>query len=219
MAESRDITAEDARTAAQCEADVGVEHVAAVYANGLLDTTERAGQTAAVVGDFDAVVSEVLDAFPKLETVLASVLVSPEEKSAILDRVLAGRVSPLFLHFLKVVARHGRLDCLRAIHRETHILFDRLRNRIPVRLTTAEPLGPDSLRRIAESLRDKLGGEPVFQQETDPRLIGGAVLRVGDTVHDGSLANQLQNLRQQMIESTAHEIQSRRDRFRNPAGN
>ena len=73
--------------------------------------------------------------------------------------------------------------------------------------------------QIAESLRGKLGGEPVFEQETDPSLIGGAVLRVGDTVYDGSIANQLQNLRQQMIDRSAHEIQSRRDRFRNPAGN
>ena len=76
-----------------------------------------------------------------------------------------------------------------------------------------------AVEHIAESLRAKLGGEPIFQQETDPSLIGGAVLRIGDTVYDGSIANQLQNLRQQMIERSAHEIQSRRDRFRNPAGN
>ena len=55
MAESRDITAEDARTAAQIEADVGVEHIADVYAKALLDTTEQAGQTAAVIEEFDAV--------------------------------------------------------------------------------------------------------------------------------------------------------------------
>ena len=42
MAESRDITAEDARTAAQIEAEVGAEHIADVYAKALLDATERA---------------------------------------------------------------------------------------------------------------------------------------------------------------------------------
>jgi len=219
MAESKDITAEDARMAAQIEADVGVEHIADVYAQALLAATENAGQTVAAIEDFDAVVTEVLDRFPKLETVLASILVSPDEKSALIDRVLGGRASPLLVIFLKVVAHHGRLDCLRAIHRQTHAAFDKLRNRIPVRLSTAEPLSAAAIEHIAESIRVKLGGEPVFQHETDPALIGGAVLRIGDAVYDGSIANQLQNLRQQMIDRTAHEIQSRRDRFRHSAGN
>ena len=52
-----------------------------------------------------------------------------------------------------------------------------------------------------------------------PALIGGAVLRVGDVVYDGSIANQLQIIRQEMIDRSVDEIQSRRDRFRNPAGN
>jgi F-type H+-transporting ATPase subunit delta len=219
MSETKDITAEDARTAAQIDADVGVEHIARVYAKALLDTTERTGQTAVTLEEFDAVVNDILDGFPKLESVLGSALVSPEEKAGVIDRVLKGRVSPILVNFLKVVSQHGRLDCVRAIHHETRLMYDRLRNRIAVKLTTAEPLSAAAVEHIAESLRIKLGGEPVFQQEVDPELIGGAVLRVGDTIYDGSVANQLQNLRQQMIERTANEIQSRRDRFRNPAGN
>jgi F-type H+-transporting ATPase subunit delta len=219
MAESKDITAQDARTAAQIEADVGVEHIADVYAKALLDTTEKAGQTAAAIDEFDAVMAEVLDRYPKLEAVLASLLVSPEEKATVLDRTLKGRVSPVLVNFLKVVARHGRLDCLRAIHYQTHAMYDVLRNRIPVRLSTATPLSAAAAEHIAQRLRIKLGGEPIFQLETDPSLIGGAVLRIGDTVYDGSVANQLHNLRQQMNQRSAHEIQSRGDRFRYPAGN
>jgi F-type H+-transporting ATPase subunit delta len=219
MSESKDITAEHARTAAQIEADVGVEHIADVYAKALLDTTEQAGATASVLDEFDTVITEVLGAFPKLEAVLASVLVSPEEKSALIDRVLRSRVSTTLVNFLKVVARHGRLDCLRAIHCAAHAMYDKLRNRITVQLTTAAPLSAESAAHIADGIRAKLGGEPVFQQVTDPSLIGGAVLRVGDTVYDGSIANQLHILRQQMLDRSAHEIQSRRDRFRNPAGN
>ena len=204
MAESRDITARDARTAAQMEADVGVEHIGDVYAKGLLGAAEKDGQTATVVEEFDALIDGVLNRFPKLEAVLVSALVSPEEKSGMIDRLLKGKVSPLLVSFLKVVARHGRLDCLRAIHRETHVQYDKLRNRVPVLLTTAAPLSPAMVARIVDSLRHKLGG---------------AVLRVGDTVYDGSIANQLENLRQQMMDRSAHEIQSRRDRFRNSAGN
>ena len=219
MAESQDITAQDARTAAQMEADVGVEHIGDVYAKGLLGAAEKDGQTAMVVEEFDALIDGVLNRFPKYEALLASALVSQDEKSGMIDRLLEGKVSPLLVSFLKVVARHGRLDCLRAIHRETHVQYDKLRNRIPVLLTTAAPLSQEMVARIVDGLRNKLGGEPVVEQVVDPELIGGAVLRIGDTVYDGSIANQLKNLRQQMMDRSAHEIQSRRDRFRNTTGN
>jgi F-type H+-transporting ATPase subunit delta len=219
MSESIDITAEHARIAAQMEADVGIEHVANVYAKALLGATERAGQTESVIEDFDAVVAEMVGRFPKLEAVLDSALVRPEEKAALIDRILGGRVSPVLANFLKVVARHGRLDCLRAIHQQTHALYDKLRRRIPVQLTTAAPVDPAMVGRIAENLRQKLDGEPVLEQHTDPALIGGAVLRVGDVVYDGSIAKQLENLRQHISDRSGHEIQRRRDRFRHSAGN
>ena len=219
MAESRDITAEHARVAAQIEADVGVEHIANVYAAGLLGATEQAGTTEAVLGEFDRVMFEVINRHPKLEAILASNLVNANEKTGILDRVLAKQVSPALLNFLKVVARHGRLDCLRAIHEQAHVLWDQKQNRTRVKLTTAAPVDVATANQIVENLRTKLGGEPILDQQVDPNLIGGAVLQVGDMIYDGSIARQLQNLRQQMTDRSVHEIQSRRDRFSNPAGN
>ena len=65
------------------------------------------------------------------------------------------------------------------------------RNRIPIELTTAAPVNPEMARQIVERIRATLGGEPVFEQKIDPELIGGAVLRIGDIVYDGSIANQL----------------------------
>jgi F-type H+-transporting ATPase subunit delta len=219
MADTRDITAEHARTAAQIAAETGAGHIAEVYAQAFLDTLEKAGQTPALLAEFDSFMSDMLDRFPKYETVLASAIISTEQKAASLDRVLGGKVSPLLLNFLKVLSRHGRLDCLRAIHRQMHVLYDILQNRIRVRLTTATPLSDELAGRVRIALRSKLGGEPVLEMTTDPELIGGAVLRLGDTVYDGSIANQLQNIRQQMMDRSAHEIQSRRNRFSNPAGN
>jgi F-type H+-transporting ATPase subunit delta len=219
MSDTKDIAAEDARAAAALEADVSVEHIADVYAGALLNVTESAGQTAVVVEEFDSLVADVLDCFPKYEAVLNSALVLPEEKESLLDKTLGGRASKTLIHFLKVVAHHGRLDCLRAIHRQLHVGFDKLRNRIPVRLTTAVPVDPAAVQEIINSLRAKIGGEPVLEQKVDPNLIGGAVLRIGDVIHDGSIANQLKKLRQQINDRSAHEIQSRRDRFRNTTGN
>jgi len=219
MADSKDPNADHARAATQIQPEVGVEHVADVYADALLGAAEDAGSTRQVLEEFDVLVAEVLPRHPKFDAILASDLVSPDEKTGIIDRVLKGVASPLFVNFLKVVARHGRLDCLRAIRRRAGDLHDRQRGRIRVQLTTATPLSDDQTGRLAESLRDALGGEPVVQQLADPELIGGAVLRIGDTVYDGSVANQLKVVRQQMIDRSVHEIQSRRNRFRDSAGN
>ena len=123
------------------------------------------------------------------------------------------------VNFLKVVSWHDRMDCLRAIHAETRVLYDELRGRVPVELVTSVPIDDAVAQRLGEQLRGLTGGVPVLGRRVDPELIGGAVVRVGDTIYDGSVATQLQNLCQQMIDRSADEIQSRRDRFRYPAGN
>ena len=214
---AQDPEARDAQFSAEVEADVGSEAVAEVYAEALLGAAEKAGLTAALVEEFDGLVADVLDRFPKLETVLASRLVSHEEKVGILDRVFGEQLSELLLNFLKVVSRHQRLDLVRPILRETHELYDRMRGRVRVRLTTATPVPDDMADRVAGGLRKLLDGEPIHERAIDPDLIGGVVVHVGDTVYDGSIANRLKILRKQMIDRSAHEIQSRRDRFRYPA--
>lgn len=219
MAESDDIYAQDAHVAAEIQADVGVEQIADVYASALLAATENAGTTDAVLEEFDAVMVEALNRFPGLKNVFDSGLISHDEKCGVIDRVFGGRVSPLLVNFLKVVSRRGRLDALGVIHRQARLLYDQMRGRVHVELTTAAAVDPARVDEIGRSLRATLGGEPVLRHVTDPDLIGGAVLRVGDTVYDGSVAAQLKKIREQMIDRSAHEIQSRRDRFRHPAGN
>ncbi len=214
---SDDFLERDARMAP--EADAGVEHVAAVYAEAALGAAEKAGQTETFLAEFDSLLADVLDRFPKFEEVLASGLIPHEEKAEILDRTLGSQASSMFLTFLKVVSRHGRLDCVRAIHRQTHQLYDRLRGRVRVQVAAATPLGTELAGHIASQLRTLVEGEPILEQVVDPKLIGGVVVRVGDTVYDGSIATQLEAARREMIHRSAHEIQSRRDRFRHPAGN
>lgn len=214
-----ELTPQDAQAAAaQLHVDVGMQHIGSVYAEAILDAAEAAGQTEALLDEFDVLVSGVLDPYPALEEILGSALVSHEEKLGILDRVFHKTLSPLLLNSLKVISRHDRLDCLRAIHAQLHVLYDRLRGRIPVRLSTAAPIDDALAAQITENLRRLLGGQPILSRGVDPALIGGAVVRVGDTVYDGSVAAQLENVRKQMIDRSVHEIQSRRDRFRNPAG-
>ena len=199
--------------------NVAAQQVAKIYAKAFLPAAQQAGSVESLVDELESIVRDVLDPSPQLEQVFASALVPVEEKEKLLDRLFAKQVSPVVLDFLKVVARHGRLDILRSIEQEVAKLYDEQSGRVRVQLRTATPLEDGMAGRMAAALGKFLGGEPKIEPAVDPALIGGVVLRVGDTVYDGSVARQLLQARDQMITRSVHEIQSRRDRFRLTGGN
>src|SRR5262249_21266464 len=116
--------------------DVGAMGVGALYAKALLGATENAGNTDAVLVELDSLVDDVLIPHPKFEAILASDMVSVDERCSLIDRVFGGRISPLLENFLKVLVRHGRGGFLKAIRRSAHTLYDQLRGRVRVEVTT-----------------------------------------------------------------------------------
>jgi F-type H+-transporting ATPase subunit delta len=175
--------------------------------------TELQQQSEAVVEELDALVEEVLVPHPQLEATLASPRISPAEKASLLDRIFGGRVSDQLLTFLKVVGQHGRLDCLRQIRRAAREELNRLRHRVPVQVTTAKPIGDELRQRIAERLEQRLASQVDLQCQVDADILGGLVVRVGDTVFDASLSNRLARLKQETINKTSLAFRESIDRF------
>ena len=196
-----------------------MQQVGAIYAKALLGAAEKEGRIDAVLEEFDSFLTYVLDIYPDLEAILSSNVLSAEIRIGILDRLFQSQASAHFMNFLKVLSERGRFDCLRAIRQICQQLYDEMRGRVQVRVTTATPLVDGSNGRLLDTLAGFLGGEPRVVQSIDPELIGGILIRVGDTVYDASVATQLKHIRGRMIDRSVHEIQSRRDRFRNPSGN
>lgn len=194
--------------------DVGAQRVGAIYAKAFLSAAEKANTTDALVDEFDGLL-ELLKQHPEMQKILGSNLIKHEEKLGILDRMFGGRISATLLNFLKVLSGRGRLDLLGDIHREIRDQYLILRGRFQVYVRTAAPLSPEIARDILQKIQGKLGGQPELHQSVEPELIGGLIVRVGDTVFDGSVTRQLNQVREQMINRSVHEIQSRRDRFSN----
>ncbi|MDR3182939.1 MAG: ATP synthase F1 subunit delta, partial [Planctomycetaceae bacterium] len=149
----------------------------------------------------------------KFADVLASAMISTEEKTALLEKTIAGQATPLFWNFLRIVAQRNRLDIIFAVYLQVQAIYDKHCRRIPVVITAAAELDEGLYQSLTEKLRNVLGGEPVIKTLIDPAVIGGLVVRVGDRVYDASIQTQLENVRRQMIEHSAQEIQSRRESY------
>jgi F-type H+-transporting ATPase subunit delta len=192
--------------------DAGMQRVGAVYAKALLGATEKAGQTDAALDELSSLVT-VLDELPDFDEVLRTPRIAYEDKVRLLERVLGGKVSPLTLNFIKVVAQHERLESLRAIERAARKLFNQLRKRVEVTVQSAAPISNQLQYTIAAKLKQLLHRDVVLTAEVDPDLLGGLVVRVGDTVYDGSLAGRLKQMQAVTLDKTTETIRESMDRF------
>ena len=193
--------------------DSSTQHIAGVYAKAYLDAADEAGMTDAWVAQLDRFTDEVIERFPDFRRLLDSAFVSREQKEAILERVVGQREASDLLVFLKVLNRHDRLGYLSAIRHEADRQFRVMRGLVDVTLQTAQPLEADLRRDVVAALRGALGTEPEITELTDPALLGGLVVTVGDTVFDGSLRTRLARTREEMIKKCVKEIETNRARF------
>src|SRR6476659_2869866 len=103
--------------------DVTEEQIARVYAKAFLAAANKSPEAASLVDAMDSLVDDVLAKFPRLAEMLRSSLVSAEQKEQVVDRIFKSRSSTTVLNFLKVLARHGRLQLLRPIARAVRKLW------------------------------------------------------------------------------------------------
>ncbi|MDR0392225.1 MAG: ATP synthase F1 subunit delta [Planctomycetaceae bacterium] len=207
--------AQDAQFAAEYNADVNIDRIAEVYAEAYLNAVKAAnGSVEDAVEEF-ALLINIMQTQTKFAAVLSSAMVTSEEKVVLLDRVISKYVSVLFMNFLRVVARRNRLDILDIIYRQTRIILDRQRKRVPVVITTAADIDSELFNILSIKLAGIIDGEPVIRSVVDPAVIGGLIVRVGDKVYDASLLTQLKSVRKQIIDRSAKEIQTRRESFQN----
>ncbi|WP_165222861.1 ATP synthase F1 subunit delta [Aquisphaera insulae] len=187
------------------------------YAEALVNAATAEGSAEQAVEDLEAIDREILAPNPRFAQVLGSSQVPPAEKDRILVDLLESRVSGVVTRFLRVLNRHGRLGLVSGLAAEVRRIWDRRHNRIPVLVRTAAPLDPGQEEALSRRVAAMTGATPIMNVTTDPSLIGGLVVQVGDQVVDASVRNRLEQLRQRLIEGKTHEIQSRRDQFSYPA--
>jgi F-type H+-transporting ATPase subunit delta len=165
---------------------------AAVAASAHLDVAVAQQQ----LNDF----SGTLAGSRELREVLMNPSISNEQKLKVLDAI-AGRIGMFaqVRNFLAVIMDHQRLHELDEILTEYHAVADEQSGMAEADITSAHPLNPQDRAELEAEVARLAGGRVRATYHEDATLLGGAVVRIGSTVYDGSIRAQLQQLKQKLV--------------------
>jgi F-type H+-transporting ATPase subunit delta len=165
---------------------------AAVATSSHLDTMAAQQQ----LNDF----SGTLAGSRELREVLMNPSIATEQKMKVLDAISA-RIGmfPQVRNFLAVIMNHQRLEELNEIVAEYHTVADEQANIAEAEITSARPLNDQDRAELEAEVAKLAGGRVRTTYHQDPALLGGAVVRIGSTVYDGSIRAQLQQLKQKLV--------------------
>ncbi len=188
--------------------DIAADRVAKIYAQALVDAADAAGCRSEVISELGMLAREVLPKVPEAVIVFSSPKIAAEEKDRIIDKLAGGRLKPTTTNALHVLARHGRLGMLGSVVEAAERLADERDGKQQATFTTAVPLDAAEQARIVGDTEKALSASLVPSFVVDPAIIGGLVVRVGDTIYDQSVATGLARIGGRLQQRNIHAIQN-----------
>lgn len=173
--------------------------VARRYARALFGLAADAQASAAMRADM-AALGRAVEESPDLQRFLADTMLARAARERTIAALFQGRVQPLTWRFLRFLEAKQRLGLLGEIARAYEDDEEARSGVLRGALTAAIPLDEGRVQAVAAKASAKAGRPVVMAASTDPRLIGGFRLRIGDTVYDYSLAARLRLARAALAE-------------------
>jgi len=173
--------------------------IAKRYAKALLELSEASGETEAVKADLDSVAG-AFDESAELRSVFLNPNFSDADRREVLKGVIAqSGVKELSAKFMDLLAEKGRFRYIREVAKSYSDLLDLKLGKVKATIVSAEPLGDSDLERVKDRIRSMVGKEVELDVEVDAELIGGIKTKIGSTVYDGSIKNQLGQVKKALL--------------------
>lgn len=174
--------------------------IARNYAEALFLAAEaQQGNAVEHYGRLMDAVAGAMQADARIAVALESPRVGKAAKATLIERAL-GDVAPAeFVRFLQAVVRRGRQGLFREIAQEYQGLVDVKLNRVHAGIVLARDPDTALEHQIVARLSESIGKGVRAHFRTDPGIVGGMVVRIGDRVFDGSLRRKLATLRRRML--------------------
>jgi F-type H+-transporting ATPase subunit delta len=176
-----------------------VEEIATVYGRSLFQVAQDRGELDDVreqLGQFADALQESHD----LQVFFFSPYFSTEEKKQGLDKAVTG-ASESVQNFLELLVEKHRMPAIFRVRREIDRLWRDANQLLPVTITSAIELDKSTVDGIGKAIGDQTGRKVQVTADVDPDVLGGIVLRVGNSILDASIRNRLEQLRRHVAKA------------------
>jgi F-type H+-transporting ATPase subunit delta len=152
---------------------------------------QQVNDTVAAVGEND-----------QLRMVWESPAIPAEQKRKLLDAIASqsGTLRPI-RNFFAILIDHGRIPMLAQMARQFETELNTQLGFVEADVTSSRPLSAEEKNGLEAQVANITGKKVRARYGTDPELLGGALVRVGSTIYDGSIRGQLQKLKEQLSNS------------------
>jgi F-type H+-transporting ATPase subunit delta len=178
-----------------------MEEIAQVYARSFFEAAQQEGSIDLLreqLGQF----ADALNDDRELAMFFFSPYFSSQEKSDALEHAVTG-ADPYTINFLRLLIDNHRMPVIFRIRREYDRLWEEANKLLPVEVTSAIELDEATLGSLTKRISERTGQRIELSTRVEPDILGGIVVRVGNTILDASIRNRLEQLRRQVARATA----------------
>jgi F-type H+-transporting ATPase subunit delta len=175
-----------------------MEELAQVYARALFEVAREQGKLDEL-RDQLAQFADALESDRQLAIFFFSPYFSTAEKEQGLERMLDG-ADESFVNFLRLLIEKHRMPVLFRIRVEYQSLWDDANKVLPVEITSAIELDPATTENLGSTIGERTGRKVTLAARVDPEIIGGIIVRVGNSILDASIRNRLEQLRRHVAQ-------------------
>lgn len=166
--------------------------IARPYAQAIFDIARDKGDLAKVSEALQILSAAVSNS--SMASMIGNPEISDEKIVALLIDICGDRATTELNNFVKLLAEYDRLSVLPEISQHYDAYYAELESTVEAEVVSATDLSAAQKQSISDSLKKRLGRDVTLVCKTDASLVGGAVIRAGDLVIDGSITSQLSKL-------------------------
>jgi F-type H+-transporting ATPase subunit delta len=178
-----------------------MDELAEVYARSLFEVAREHGKLDAVREQL-AQFADALDSNRELAVFFFSPYFSTKEKQEALGGLLDG-ADQSFLNFLKLLIENHRMPVVFRARQQFERLWEQENEVLPVEITSAIELDQATTENLGREIGERAGRRVTLAAHVDPDILGGIVLRVGNSILDASIRNRLEQLRRHVAQGAA----------------
>ncbi len=178
-----------------------MEELAEVYARALFEVAREQGKIDELHEQL-AQFADALDANRQLAVFFFSPYFATKEKQDGLARMLDG-AEPAFVNFLKLLIENHRMPVIFRIRARYEHLWEEEHRMLPVEITSAIELDPAATDSLGRAIGERTGRRVKLAAHVDPEILGGIIVRVGNSILDASIRNRLEQLRRHVAQGAS----------------